>query len=59
MVLIEKAPVSDADPKELEHYAVRRDKALATAVLSVDPSLLYLGRTVPEEVVGQSIELET
>ena len=59
MVLIEKAPVSDADPKELEYYAVRRDKALATAVLSVDPSLLYLGRTVPEEVVGQSIELET
>ena len=69
----EEAPASDVYPKELEHYAGMQDKALATVVLSVDPSLLYLigdsvdpvsvwkktGRTVPEKVMGQSIELET
>ena len=38
----EEAPVSDADPKEMERYAASRDKALATIVLSVDLSLLYL-----------------
>ena len=31
----------DADARELECYARKRDKALATIVLSVDPSLLY------------------
>ena len=38
----EEAPAGDADPKEMERYATRRHKALATVVLSVDPSLLYL-----------------
>ena len=38
----EEAPTDDVDPKELERYASRRDKLLATVVLSVDPSLLYL-----------------
>ena len=38
----EEAPASDADPKKMERYAARRDKALATIVLSVDLSLLYL-----------------
>ena len=38
----EEATASDADPKELKRYAVRQDKALATVVSSVDPSLLYI-----------------
>lgn len=38
----ETAPAEDADDKVKERYAVRRDKALATIVLSVDTSLLYL-----------------
>ena len=38
----EAAPVEDTDDKVKEYYAARRDKALATIVLSVDPSLLCL-----------------
>ena len=38
----EAAPVEDTDDKVKECYAARQDKALATIVLLVDPSLLYL-----------------
>ena len=38
----EAPPADDAEAKVLERYAARRDRALATIVLSVDPSLLYL-----------------
>lgn len=38
----EAAPAEDADDKVKERYAARRDKALATIVLSVDTLLLYL-----------------
>ena len=53
----EEAPASDADPKERERYAARRDKALATAVLSVDPCLLYLiGDPVDPVAVWKKLE---
>ena len=53
----EEAPASDADPKERERYAVRRDKALATVVLSVDPCLLYLiGDPVDPVAVWKKLE---
>ena len=53
----EEAPASDADPKELERYAARRDKALATVVLSVDPSLLYIiGDPVDPIAVWKKLE---
>ena len=45
------------DPKELKRYASRRDKALATVVLSVDPSLLYLiGDPVDPVAVWKKLE---
>ena len=53
----EEAPASDADPKERERYAARRDKALATVVLSVDPCLLYLiGDPVDPVAVWKKLE---
>ena len=38
----EEPPAADADEKVIQRFAERKDKALATVVLSVDPSLLYL-----------------
>ena len=38
----ENSPPEDGDRNLLAKFAGRRDKALATIVLSVDPSLLYL-----------------
>ena len=69
----EEAPTGDVDRNKLERYAGRRDKALATVVLSVGSVFVVLnwgssspgccleetGRTVPEKVVGQVIVLET
>lgn len=45
----ETAPLSDSE-SELEKFASRRDRALATIVLAVDPSLLYPVGT-PEDPV--------
>ena len=53
----EVPPAGDADPKELVRYVPRRDKVLATVVLSVDPSLLYLIWN-PVDPVGVRIKLE-
>ena len=53
----EVPPAGDADPKELERYVPRRDKVLATVVLSVDPSLLYLIGN-PVDPVAVWIKLE-
>ena len=47
----EVAPGRTAGEKEQERYASRKDKALATIVLSVDPSLLYLVGADPEDPV--------
>ena len=47
----EVAPGRTAGEKERERYASRKDKALATIVLSVDPSLLYLVGADPEDPV--------
>ena len=47
----EAAPARTAGEKERERYATRRDKALATIVLSVDPSLLYLVGADPDDPV--------
>ena len=53
----ERAPASDADPKELEGYDTRQDKALATVVLSIYPSLLYLiGDPVDSVAVWKKLE---
>ena len=53
----EQAPADDADARELECYAGRRDKALATIVLSVDPSLLYLlGNPVDPVAIWNKLE---
>ena len=53
----EVPPAGDADPKESERYVPRRDKVLATVVLSVDPSLLYLIGN-PVDPVAVWIKLE-
>ena len=60
--------------RDLERFNVRKDKALATILLALDPSLLYLighdpvdpvavwkktVEPVPEEIVGQSIATKT
>ena len=37
----EAAPAENTEERVLECYASRRDKALATIVLSIDLSLLY------------------
>ena len=47
----EVAPGRTAGEKERKRYASRKDKALATIVLSVDPSLLYLVGADPEDPV--------
>ena len=53
----EEAPAGNVDPKELELYALRREKALATVVLSVDLSLLYLiGDPVEPVAVWKKLE---
>ena len=41
-MVLKRVLLVDADPKELERYAARRHKALATVVLSVDLFLLYI-----------------
>ena len=38
----EAAPAENTKERVLECYSLRQDKALATIVLSIDPSLLYL-----------------
>ena len=38
----DKPPAEDASADRQAKYKARRDKALATIVLNVDPSLLYL-----------------
>ena len=53
----EQAPVRDADPKKLEHNAGSQDKTLATVVLSVYLSLLYLiGEPVEPVAVWKKLE---
>ena len=52
----EEAPTGDVDPKKLKRYASRRDKALATVVLLVDPSLLYLMDPVDPVAVWKKLE---
>ena len=47
----EAAPAHTARKKERECYAARTDKALATVVLSVDSSLLYLVGSDPYDPV--------
>ena len=47
----EVAPGRTAGEKEQERYASRKDNALATIVLSVDPLLLYLVGADPEDPV--------
>ena len=52
-----EAPACDVDSKELECYAGRRDIVLATVVLSIDSSLLYLiGDPVKTVAVWKKLE---
>ena len=51
----EEVPAGDANPKELERYVPRRDKVLATVVLSVDPSLFTkLGIQLTQLLFGRN-----
>ena len=53
----EAPPADDAAADARERYAGRQDKALATIVLSVDPSLLYLlGNPVDPVAVWKKLE---
>ena len=53
----EAPPAEDAAADTREQYVGRRDKALATIVLSVDPSLLYLlGNPVDPVAVWRKLE---
>lgn len=53
----EAAPAATAEPKVIEAYNSRKDKALATVVLAVHPSLLYLfGDPTDPVVVWKKLE---
>ena len=51
----ENPPGSGSSEEVVAKYKARMDRALATIILSIEPSLLYLNQTaepVPEEKLG-------
>ena len=55
--MVSSTEVTPEDARELERYNGRKDKALATIVLLIDPSLLYLlGDPVDLDAVWTKLE---